>query len=128
MRNEMERAIRTFPRDYLHCVRGEEGLEDNEDQNEEMKSKNCKIRANALAVMQKYLISNFHAPYPSIEAKKEMAIQSGLNTSKINNWFINARERTMKKCFEQSTQDKKKKNQKDKRLEGELDEEEEHFY
>jgi len=41
--------------------------------------------------MQKWLLENFHDPYPSQAEKQAMARDSRLTIYQVNNWFINAR-------------------------------------
>ena len=41
-------------------------------------------------------------PYPSEEQKKELAEQTGLTLSQVNNWFINARRRIVQPMIDQS--------------------------
>lgn len=52
---------------------------------------------NTSHVLQKWLIENFREPYPSKNDKKDLSSKSGLNLKQVNNWFINARERVVKK-------------------------------
>ena len=47
--------------------------------------------------MQKWLLENFHDPYPTQAKKQEMARESKLTVYQVNNWFINARERVIKR-------------------------------
>ena len=49
--------------------------------------------------MNQWLLKNFEAPYPSLEEKQEMAAKGNIQLEKVNNWFINARERTVKNYF-----------------------------
>lgn len=72
VRVEIEKALRRFHMDYMHFVEGGYEFGDEIDQ-ETQKGRNCKIRSNALVVMQKYLITNFHNPYPHSQAKMELA-------------------------------------------------------
>lgn len=50
-------------------------------------------------VLQKWLLENFNDPYPSHSKKLELAKQSRLTIYQVNNWFINARERIVKRFF-----------------------------
>lgn len=67
------------------------------------KGKNCKIAAQSSCIMQKWLLQNFSNPYPSNEKKLEMADESGLSVYQVNNWFINARERVVKKFYKKNS-------------------------
>lgn len=49
--------------------------------------------------MQKWLLENFRDPYPSPSKKLEMARASKLSVGQVSNWFINARERVIKKLL-----------------------------
>lgn len=66
------------------------------------KGKNCKISNDAALSMMKWLLNNFENPYPTTEQKQAMAKEGGISLSKVNNWFINARERTVKSYFSKS--------------------------
>lgn len=61
------------------------------------KGPNCKIPIESTCILQKWLLENFNDPYPSNAKKAEMARQSSLTIYQVNNWFINARERVVKK-------------------------------
>ena len=61
------------------------------------KGPNCKIPIESTCILQKWLLENFNDPYPSNAKKAEMARQSNLSIYQVNNWFINARERVVKK-------------------------------
>ncbi|ORY30936.1 hypothetical protein BCR33DRAFT_724159 [Rhizoclosmatium globosum] len=56
-----------------------------------------KPRANftpeVLDVLTAWLDSNRHDPYPSIDVKRLLAAECGLELKQVNNWFINARRR-----------------------------------
>ena len=49
--------------------------------------------------MVDWLLVNFERPYPTMAEKQEMATKGGISLTKVNNWFINARERTVKGYF-----------------------------
>lgn len=66
---------------------------------------------NTSHVLQKWLLENFTEPYPSKLDKREMSLKSGLSMKQVNNWFINARERIVKKyVVRQMSKIVKKKN------------------
>lgn len=50
--------------------------------------------------MMEWLLVNFENPYPTIEEKQEMAREGKISIIKVNNWFINARQRTVKGYFQ----------------------------
>ena len=49
--------------------------------------------------MNDWLLRNFESPYPTTEEKRQMAQQGKISMKKVNNWFINARERTVRNYF-----------------------------
>ncbi len=49
------------------------------------------------------MLENFSDPYPSHNKKTEMAKQSKLSIYQVNNWFINARERVVKRFYKKET-------------------------
>ena len=49
--------------------------------------------------MVRWLLENFQNPYPTKIEKQQLVEETGLSLRQINNWFINARERTVKKYF-----------------------------
>jgi hypothetical protein len=49
-----------------------------------------------------WFFSNLHDPYPSDEVKKQLAGQTGLSLSQVNNWFGNKRIRYKRKMLEQN--------------------------
>lgn len=61
------------------------------------KGKNSKIGLESTSIMQRWLLENFHDPYPTQVKKQEMAKESRLTVCQVNNWFINARERVIKR-------------------------------
>lgn len=63
------------------------------------RGRNCKIPAESSFVLQKWLLENFRDPYPCHSKKVEMARQSRLSLHQVNNWFINARERVVKRFY-----------------------------
>lgn len=85
----------------------EDRPDDDDDQDEEYsrrpadkrKSKNYKISIDASMRMVDWLVVHFERPYPSMTEKQEMAREGGITLTKVNNWFINARERTVKGYF-----------------------------
>jgi hypothetical protein len=48
---------------------------------------------NAVDTLKQWLFDHFQHPYPTDEEKSELAIQTKLNLTQVNNWFINARRR-----------------------------------
>ncbi|KAJ3011689.1 UNVERIFIED_CONTAM: hypothetical protein HDU68_001576 [Siphonaria sp. JEL0065] len=56
-----------------------------------------KARANftpdVLDTLTAWLEANKHDPYPTVDQKKALATECGLNMKQVNNWFINARRR-----------------------------------
>lgn len=64
------------------------------------KSKNFKISNDASKAMTEWLLKNFENPYPTTEQKLIMAKEGKISMVKVNNWFINARERTVKGYFQ----------------------------
>ena len=63
------------------------------------RSKNYKISIEASEMMNDWLLRHFETPYPSTEQKKKMAEHGKIPVVKVSNWFINARERTVKNYF-----------------------------
>jgi hypothetical protein len=51
---------------------------------------------NAVRILKKWLFEHFSHPYPSMEEKESLSIQTGLKASQVNYWFINARVRIWK--------------------------------
>ncbi|KAI8840093.1 homeobox KN domain-containing protein [Chytriomyces cf. hyalinus JEL632] len=62
-------------------------------------SPRLKSRANfnqaVLEILTGWLEDHKEDPYPSVEQKKMLADQCGLNMKQVNNWFINARRRRL---------------------------------
>jgi hypothetical protein len=56
----------------------------------------------ATNIMRAWLFQHLTHPYPSEDQKKELAEQSGLTLSQVNNWFINARRRIVQPMIDQS--------------------------
>jgi len=56
----------------------------------------------ATNIMRAWLFQHLTHPYPSEEQKKELADQTGLTLSQVNNWFINARRRIVQPMIDQS--------------------------
>lgn len=54
-------------------------------------------------MLQKWLLENFSDPYPTHTKKTEMAKLSKLSIYQVNNWFINARERVVKRFYKKET-------------------------
>ncbi|KAJ3091519.1 hypothetical protein HK102_000266 [Quaeritorhiza haematococci] len=48
-------------------------------------------------LLKKWLFDNQAEPYPSEQTKLRLCEQTGLNLTQMNNWFINARRRILKK-------------------------------
>jgi hypothetical protein len=51
---------------------------------------------SAVRILKKWLFEHFSHPYPSVEEKESLSAQTGLKTSQVNYWFINARVRIWK--------------------------------
>lgn len=47
-------------------------------------------------LLRLWLFRNFTNPYPGVEDKKALVEQTGLSTTQVNNWLINARSRVWK--------------------------------
>ena len=64
--------------------------------------------------MYKWILENFENPYPSQEEKEKLSADSKISISKVNYWFINMRERTLKKLMsgQNSGYGKKKRGEK----------------
>lgn len=56
----------------------------------------------ATNVMRSWLFQHLTHPYPSEEQKKDLADQTGLTMSQVNNWFINARRRIVQPMIDQT--------------------------
>lgn len=56
----------------------------------------------ATNIMRAWLFQHLTHPYPSEEQKKELADQTSLTLSQVNNWFINARRRIVQPMIDQS--------------------------
>lgn len=56
----------------------------------------------ATNVMRAWLFQHLTHPYPSEEQKKDLAEQTGLTLSQVNNWFINARRRIVQPMIDQT--------------------------
>ena len=69
------------------------------------RGKNSKIAVECTSIMQKWLLEHFHDPYPSQACKQEMAHEAGLTISQVNNWFINARERVIKRFLKRESRE-----------------------
>lgn len=57
-------------------------------------------------ILRKWLFANFQNPYPDKNAKNQLASDTGLTLTQINNWFINARVRVWKPTVELMTGDR----------------------
>ncbi|CAA3010836.1 BEL1-like homeodomain 1 [Olea europaea subsp. europaea] len=55
----------------------------------------------AVSVLRAWLFENFLHPYPKDSDKQMLARQTGLTTSQVSNWFINARVRLWKPMVEE---------------------------
>jgi hypothetical protein len=71
---------------------------------EEDKNSNTPTRSlpkQSTMILKAWLYENATNPYPSDEVKNDLAIKTRLDLCKINNWFINARRRLLKRMIEQ---------------------------
>ena len=50
-------------------------------------------------MMNLWLLEHFEHPYPDLKTREKMAEKGNISMTKVNNWFINARERTDKNYF-----------------------------
>jgi hypothetical protein len=73
----------------------------------------------ATNLLKKWVFENLFHPYPSEEAKKQLADQCGLNVQQISNWFINARRRIVQPMLESICHKPTKK--KGKRMDTDMD-------
>ena len=55
-----------------------------------------KLPARVSRVLKAWLYENMDDPYPSEYQKNALRLQTGLTKAQINNWFSNARRRTLK--------------------------------
>lgn len=62
---------------------------------------------DATAILKKWLFDHVDVPYPSEDEKTDLMDQTELTLKQINNWFSNARRRTLKKM--KFTRPKKRK-------------------
>jgi hypothetical protein len=56
-----------------------------------------KLDAHATRILRGWITKHRENPYPDEDEKDELALQTGLRIEQINNWFINARRRLLKK-------------------------------
>ena len=56
-----------------------------------------KLNSDATKILRKWLTERVDNPYPDEDEKDELALQTGLRIEQINNWFINARRRLLKR-------------------------------
>lgn len=60
------------------------------------KSTRATLPDSSIRVLKKWLFDHFDRPYPSIQEKEELAVQTGLKPCQVNYWFINGRVRVWK--------------------------------
>lgn len=56
-----------------------------------------KLNGDATKILRIWLTEHVDNPYPDEDEKDELALQTGLRIEQINNWFINARRRLLKR-------------------------------
>ena len=59
-------------------------------------SKN-RFSSQTVAILNNWLFSNQHHPFPSVEEKQELMESTGLSSQQLAQWFTNARRRQLKK-------------------------------
>lgn len=78
------------------------------------------IGAEATRLLKRWMFQNYMHPYPSTEEKLTLMEQTSLNSTQLDNWFINARARIWKKLVEgvhsEHRERLQKKEKKDPRL------------
>jgi hypothetical protein len=66
------------------------------------KKKKKNFQKDTSELLNNWFFSNLHDPYPSDEVKKQLAAQTNLSLSQVNNWFGNKRIRYKRKMLEKS--------------------------
>ncbi|KAG2379356.1 hypothetical protein C9374_007495 [Naegleria lovaniensis] len=59
---------------------------------------------DAVEHLKNWLYDHFQHPYPTEDEKNQLAQETKLTTTQVNNWFINARRRLWKPIIEKQTQ------------------------
>eukprot|EP00038_Savillea_parva_P010904 m.193670 g.193670 ORF g.193670 m.193670 type:complete len:364 (+) comp18983_c0_seq1:373-1464(+) len=59
--------------------------------------KGPKLNGRATTILKQWVMEHHDHPYPDEDEKDDLALRTGLRISQINNWFINARRRFLKK-------------------------------
>ncbi len=54
-------------------------------------------------MLKDYLLAHFEDPYPTSEEKQRLAEETGLTVGQVNNWFVNTRERLIKKFYKKES-------------------------
>lgn len=68
------------------------------------------LPTDATAILKTWLFEHVDAPYPSDDEKADLMDRTGLTLTQVNNWFSNARRRTLKKkTFARPTKNQKKR-------------------
>lgn len=67
------------------------------------RSKNSKLEAAKMIPLQKWLLDNFDSPYPEGDVKAQLAKEAGMTVGQVTNWYINARERIIKRHYNKRT-------------------------
>jgi hypothetical protein len=62
-----------------------------------------KFSDRATKVLKDYLMSHFDDPYPNGPEKERLAQETGLTVGQVNNWFVNTRERIVKKFYKKES-------------------------
>jgi hypothetical protein len=56
-----------------------------------------KLHSDATRILREWVTVHVDNPYPNEDEKDELLLQTGLQITQINNWFINARRRLLKR-------------------------------
>lgn len=63
---------------------------------------------DAKEVLENWMYEHRYYCYPTKQQKRELSIQTGLNISKISNWFVNSRRRILPKILDNEGKNVKK--------------------
>ncbi|KAI5185217.1 hypothetical protein NEHOM01_0675 [Nematocida homosporus] len=71
-------------------------------------SKRMNYPKNISEILKRWLVDHIENPYPDEKEKHYLILKTGLCSSQINNWFINARRRIIPKIIKNSNYEKLK--------------------
>ena len=95
-------GVSLFCKSLLDGCSGNTNKENSKDHANTEPATKKRISRQATQILRSWLFEHALKPYPDDDEKDKLCLQTGLSMTQVNNWFVNARRRTLPALLKQT--------------------------